>query len=103
MLINTYGMGLCMSDVKLTEYIMNEEEWLSIIIHNSSGKLICSADMEGNILPEVCKQCGTNTVWNAKLDTIFCPRCNIWLEKKCTEPDCEYCQNRPEFPLIMID
>lgn len=31
-------------------------------------------------------------------DTKYCPRCDEWLEKKCDDELCEYCDGRPEHP-----
>ncbi|MBR7085871.1 MAG: hypothetical protein IKI37_11995 [Oscillospiraceae bacterium] len=32
-------------------------------------------------------------------DAKACLCCNQWLEKACSDPNCPYCANRPEFPL----
>lgn len=34
-------------------------------------------------------------------DAIFCMTCDLWLEPKCSDPDCEFCANRPEKPSMM--
>ena len=30
-------------------------------------------------------------------DAYYCENCG-WLEPKCSDPECEFCQNRPEVP-----
>jgi hypothetical protein len=37
--------------------------------------------------------------YSEKYDAYFCSKCNSWLEKKCSDPNCYYCPNRPERPL----
>jgi len=33
-----------------------------------------------------------------KYDAYYCPDCDVWLENKCKDPDCEFCSRRPEKP-----
>lgn len=44
-----------------------------------------------------CK-CGTPPVRSERWDAVYCPSCLIWLEKKCTDPSCEFCKDRPDNP-----
>lgn len=37
-----------------------------------------------------------------KHDAFFCPKCDEWLERKCSDENCEFCQNRPEKPSQVI-
>lgn len=32
-------------------------------------------------------------------DAQYCVDCNEWIEKRCSDPLCVYCVNRPEKPL----
>jgi len=34
-----------------------------------------------------------------KYDALFCPDCNVWLERACRDSLCPYCSGRPERPL----
>jgi len=34
-----------------------------------------------------------------KYDSYFCPKCNRWLDEQCSDPNCEFCVNRPDIPL----
>lgn len=36
--------------------------------------------------------------YDEKYDVFFCPICDDWLEKKCSDDDCDYCKNRPLKP-----
>lgn len=31
-------------------------------------------------------------------DAMYCPRCDMWLEPKCSDPDCDFCHRRPDRP-----
>ena len=46
-----------------------------------------------------CPVCdGTNTIQIYRYDAWACRDCNEWLEKKCGDPACPYCKDRPETP-----
>ena len=44
--------------------------------------------------------CGPNCVasHSEEYDAYYCETCNLWLESKCDDPTCEYCNQRPETP-----
>lgn len=46
-----------------------------------------------------CPFCGEERYMNWEFDAYFCPCCNLWLEEKCSSPNCRYCAGRPENPL----
>jgi len=48
-----------------------------------------------------CSECKFELVYYDKFDTYFCPACNRWTESRCSDPDCNYCLNRPEKPLSL--
>jgi len=56
----------------------------------------------GSITGVKCKYCHINLFYFYKYDAVCCPRCNIWTETKCNDPNCEFCKNRPESPEIGI-
>jgi len=33
-----------------------------------------------------------------RYDAYACAHCNIWLEPRCSDPECEFCADRPELP-----
>ena len=49
-----------------------------------------------------CPVCGFQKMYHEEYDAVFCPICNIWLEQECGSADCEYCGNRPSFPVPII-
>lgn len=46
-----------------------------------------------------CDKCLQLAKFSEHWDCYFCPKCNMWLEDKCYEPDCPYCKDRPEKPI----
>lgn len=46
----------------------------------------------------VCSICGEKQIYFEKYDALCCPNCNIWTEGVCSDPNCFYCNNRPETP-----
>jgi hypothetical protein len=40
-----------------------------------------------------CKQCGAPGVRDEQFDVYGCAACDIWIERKCEDRDCRYCQN----------
>lgn len=45
------------------------------------------------------EQCCSSKVYSPEYDAYYCKFCNVWLENKCSNEDCEFCSQRPEFPL----
>ncbi len=48
-----------------------------------------------------CAECGWPIVYHMRWDAACCPSCNEWKEEKCSDPECEYCANRPDLPLTL--
>lgn len=49
-----------------------------------------------------CKKCGTKgsySWWDDGYDAYFCKQCNEWIDSKCSDPECEFCKDRPERPM----
>lgn len=46
-----------------------------------------------------CQNCQVSAVYHEDFESYLCPYCNIWLDKKCGDPKCSYCRNRPDSPL----
>lgn len=42
--------------------------------------------------------CGHDRRYSEEYDSFYCPICMNWLEKKCKDPDCEFCRKRPDKP-----
>ena len=49
-----------------------------------------------------CPKCFNPRVYASEFDTYFCPQCNVWLEKACGDPTCEYCRSRPSHPVLSL-
>ncbi|MGY3188992.1 hypothetical protein [Lysinibacillus sp. TE18511] len=61
--------------------------------------MIDDFEFYGEIKQEKCSKCKFNLVYYDDFDSYFCPKCNSWIESKCSDPTCKYCSNRPETPL----
>jgi len=46
-----------------------------------------------------CHSCHSTAIYQETFDAYFCAYCNLWLEKKCGDKNCDYCPNRPDKPL----
>lgn len=45
-----------------------------------------------------CSTCGRNAVLIERFDAYACFSCDDWLEKACSDPQCEFCNHRPDRP-----
>ena len=45
-----------------------------------------------------CVKCVSEKKLNETYDTYFCSTCDVWLEDKCGDPECEFCTARPDKP-----
>lgn len=63
--------------------------------------MIDGVPVPGFVSEDPCPVCGTLKVYHESYDALFCPDCRKWLESKCFifAPWCEYCRNRPKYPL----
>ena len=43
--------------------------------------------------------CEDTKMYSEKYDAYHCTECNIWLESKCDDPTCEFCNQRPLTPV----
>lgn len=45
------------------------------------------------------KDCGKRSrFYSAEYDVYGCKACDVWMEDKCKDKQCEFCANRPEKP-----
>jgi len=58
----------------------------------------CEAEQKVKSTIPKCETCGSEGRYNSDRDAYYCPRCNIWLEGVCDDPECIYCRDRPEVP-----
>ena len=47
---------------------------------------------------EYCNRCNERIEHNEQHDAYFCPRCRRWLERRCGDPTCQFCSQRPPRP-----
>jgi hypothetical protein len=47
-----------------------------------------------------CDKCRKSLKYNEKFDCYYCPKCNEWLEKKCSDKACCFCSKRPDKPKV---
>lgn len=40
-----------------------------------------------------------NLKYNKKYEAVYCADCNEWIDPKCSDMKCKFCNNRPEKPL----
>ena len=50
-----------------------------------------------------CLKCKSEKQYNGQYDAYYCELCNEWLEERCGDDGCEYCQTRPEKPSMVVD
>lgn len=49
-----------------------------------------------------CRACGSEVQYNSRHDAYYCELCNKWLERKCDDQNCEFCNDRPEKPSQLV-
>lgn len=54
--------------------------------------------INGFILEVKCEVCNYNLIYFDKYDAEFCPNCNEWLAANCNDPNCSFCNKRPDTP-----
>jgi hypothetical protein len=84
--------------------IIFEMDNASEIIENCDDSItVNDFTLRGFFNPDICicPQCkdSMKIIYYEDFDAHFCPACNIWVEKKCGDPHCEYCSPRPARPL----
>lgn len=50
--------------------------------------------------PKIVHNCAHPRSYSQKYDSYFCADCDRWVEGRCSDPDCEFCKNRPEKPSL---
>lgn len=71
---------------------MREDEGQNLV-------MIGSVSLEGWLDDSTCPRCGERRVYYLIYDAVFCAACNEWLEVRCDDPACAWCQSRPPRPL----
>jgi hypothetical protein len=50
-----------------------------------------------------CPKCQSEKQYSGQYDAYYCELCNVWLEERCEDDSCEYCQTRPAKPSMVVD
>lgn len=50
-----------------------------------------------------CEECGGKLILLFRYDAVCCPGCNRWIDPGCGDPECYFCQNRPETPAEALE
>lgn len=50
--------------------------------------------------PKIVHNCRHPRSYSQKYDAYFCEKCDVWVESRCGDPDCEFCHKRPERPSL---
>jgi hypothetical protein len=50
-----------------------------------------------------CSSCKYQIYYYDKYDASFCLQCNRWIEDKCNDENCNYCNSRPMKPLLIMN
>lgn len=69
------------------------------ITENENIVKIDKFEVQGFIDFKKCSTCNSLRIYHEKYDRFFCPKCNLWLESGCDDPNCEFCTTIPEKPL----
>jgi len=82
------------------EVLRFQEGDLEIIGSGRSNVSVDGEVVEGWIAEgSVCQKCNATLIYQEGFDAHFCPFCNEWWERACSDPECEYCSQRPLHPL----
>lgn len=50
-----------------------------------------------------CEECGEKLILLFRYDADCCPGCNRWIDPRCSDPECPFCQNRPQTPAEALE
>jgi hypothetical protein len=50
--------------------------------------------------PKITHNCVHPRQYSQKYDAYFCAKCDVWVESRCGDPDCEFCRGRPDKPSL---
>jgi hypothetical protein len=51
--------------------------------------------------PKRCAECDQRFDYEERYDSYYCKKCDVWNEFKCSDPECEFCVNKPLRPSDM--
>ena len=77
------------------ELMIDIDEWM---INVNGEPLHCGTLIEND--DRRCWICGSPVFMAVVYDSMLCFLCHSWLEASCSDPDCQYCDDRPERPIV---
>jgi hypothetical protein len=73
---------------------------LEIIGYGRSNVSVDGEVVQGWVVERLaCQKCNATMIYHEEFDAHFCPECNEWQERACSDPECEFCSKRPPHPL----
>ena len=45
-----------------------------------------------------CHRCNTKLKYSEVYDSFYCPTCEYWTERICSDRECSYCKDKPKYP-----
>lgn len=76
-------------DLGLLRYDLCECSSMTLAELRAAGACVCDLEQGGAPM--------------AKYDAYWCPACDVWLSKVCSDPNCGFCANRPAKPSMVDD
>ena len=58
--------------------------------------------ISGFLDEDICQKCKLSRIYSDKYDSYFCMNCDVWIESKCKDLNCDYCSERPAKPSMMF-
>lgn len=50
-----------------------------------------------------CVKCRGALTRSTSYDALFCRTCDVWADKHCRDPHCDYCAERPARPSMAVE
>ena len=67
-------------------------------------RVVCTEGFYTDIAHKPTCDCGEKSFysdWASGYDAYYCVVCNKWLNPGCGDPNCEFCKDRPEKPIVL--
>jgi hypothetical protein len=81
---------------------MDDSEFIVENIDNGTVTIDGVVTIDGQVMDiedSKCHKCNSEVIYYDDFDSYFCAYCNLWLEKRCGDNNCRYCNSRPDKPL----
>ena len=54
---------------------------------------------ENGVHCPLCEKCSAQTRYSDRYDSHYCAKCNEWTSQNCGDPECCFCEGRPDKPI----